>query len=142
MLLSPYVMKPTAIDTQRAVRALHRTRAEGLLVIDTPPLSPGDRGGVRALATLLGELEPERVVVVLPATLGAVAASQLLKALRPLRANALALTHADDTDQIGVAIEAACRSALAPEYMLRRARGGGWSVARLDPAGLAAKLVQ
>jgi flagellar biosynthesis protein FlhF len=142
MLLSPYVMKPTAIDTARAVRALRKTKSEGLLVIDTPPLSPGDRSGIRKLAALLAALEPERIVVVLPTTLSAVAAAQLLEALGPLKATALALTHADDTDQIGTAIEAACKFGLAPEYMLGRARTGGWSVGRLDPAGLAAKLVQ
>jgi flagellar biosynthesis protein FlhF len=142
MLLSPYVMKPTAIDTPRAVRALRKTKSEGLLVIDTPPLSPGDRSGIRKLASLLAELEPERIVVVLPTTLSAVSAGQLLEALGPLKANALALTHADDTDQIGMAIEAACKFGLAPEYMLGRARTGGWTVGRLDPAGLAAKLVR
>ncbi len=142
MLLSPYVMKPTAIDTTRAVRALRKTKSEGLLVIDTPPLSPGDRSGIRKLATLLAGLEPERIVVVLPTTLSAVAAGQLLEALGPLKANALALTHAEDTDQIGMAIEAACKFGLAPEYMLGRARMGGWTIGRLDPMGLAAKLVQ
>jgi flagellar biosynthesis protein FlhF len=142
MLLSPYVMKPTAIDTTRAVRALRKTKSEGLLVIDTPPISPGDRSGIRQLATLLAAIEPERIVVVLPTTLSSVSAAQLLKALRPLKANALALTHADDTDQIGMAIEAACKFGLAPEYLLGRPRTGGWSVQRLNPAGLAAKLVQ
>ena len=56
-----------------------------MLVIDTPPLSPRDRSGIRKLTALLGELQPERVVIDrLPATLGAVAAAQLLKALGPL----------------------------------------------------------
>ena len=85
-----------------------------MAVLDTPSLSPSDRAGVRELARLLAELEPERVVVALPATLGATAAAQLLQALRPLGANALAVTHADETDQIGVAVEAACRFGLAP----------------------------
>jgi flagellar biosynthesis GTPase FlhF len=142
MLLSPYVMKLTSIESSRAVRALRKTRGEGLLVIDTPPLSPGDRSGIRKLAGLLGELKPERVVIVLPATLGAVAAAQLLQALRPLGANSLAVTHADETDQIGVAVEVACKFGLAPEYMLDRGRSGGWRVGRMDPTGLAAKLLQ
>ena len=51
------------------------------------------------------------------------------------------MTHADETDQIGVAVEAACRFELAPEYMLDRARGGGWRLRRLDPAGLAAMVL-
>jgi hypothetical protein len=91
---------------------------------------------------LLAELQSERVVVALPATLGATAAAQLLGALAPLGATALAVTHADETDQVGVVVEAACRFHLAPEYMLDRARSGGWRLSRIDPTGLAAKLLQ
>jgi hypothetical protein len=141
MILSPQIMKPTAASTQRALRALRRARADGMAMIDTPRVSPGDRNGIRDLARLLGVLGPERVVVALPATLGATAAAQLLEALAPLGANALAVTHADETDQIGVAVEAACRFGLAPEYMLERARSGGWRLSPLDPAGLAARLL-
>ena len=141
-MLSPYLMKPTAIDTPRAIRALRKARSEGLLVVDTPPLSVGDRSGIRRLAGLLGELKPERVVVALPATLGAVATAQLVAALRPLGANALAVTHADETDQLGVAVEAACTFGLAPEYTLDHERSGRWRLSRVDPTGLAAKLLQ
>ena len=56
---------------------MRRSREEGLAVIDTPRVSPADRAGIRDLARLLAELEPERVVVALPATLGATAAAQL-----------------------------------------------------------------
>jgi flagellar biosynthesis protein FlhF len=141
VLLSPHLVKPTPARTPRALRALRRARTDGLAVIDTPSLSPSDRAGVRDLASLLGELKPERVVVALPATLGPAAASQLLAALKPLGANSLAVTHADETDQIGVAVEAACRFELAPEYVLDRSRGG-WRLSRVDPAGLAARLLQ
>ncbi len=142
MILSPQIMKPTPARSPRALRALRRARVDGMAVLDTPTLSPADRAGVRELARLLAELEPERVVVALPATLGAAAAAQLLEALRPLGANALAITHADETDQIGVAVEAACRFGLAPEYMLERGRGGGWRLGQIDPTGLAERLLQ
>jgi flagellar biosynthesis GTPase FlhF len=142
MILSPYVMKPTPAGSPRALRALRRARGDGMAVLDTPTLSPADKAGVRELARLLAELEPERVLVALPATLGAAAAAQLLEALRPLGANALAITHADETDQIGVAVEAACRFELAPEYMLERGRGGGWRLRQIDPTGLADRLLQ
>ena len=85
------------------------------------------------------------MVVALPATLGAAAADQLLEALAPLGANALAVTHADETDQIGVAVEAACRHGLAPEYVLERGSarpGEGWRVTRVDPGELAARMLQ
>ncbi len=142
MLLSPYIMRPTPARTPRALRALRRARGDGVAVLDTPSLSPSDRAGIRELAGLLAELEPERVVVALPATLGPAAAAQLLQALRPLGATSLAVTHADETDQIGVAVEAACRFAIAPEYVLDRGRGGAWRLSRVDPAGLAARLLQ
>ncbi len=141
LLLSPQLRKPIAADSDRAKRALRKAKAQGLLVIDTPPLSAGESGAVRKLGALLGDLEPERVTIAMPATLGAVAAAQLLKALGPLRANALALTHADETDQVGVAVEAACEFGLAPEYTLDRGRAGGWKLRRIDPTGLAATLL-
>ncbi|HYM54994.1 MAG TPA: hypothetical protein VES97_06505 [Solirubrobacteraceae bacterium] len=141
LILSPQIVKPTTASAPRALGALRRARGDGLAILDTPALSPADKAGIRELALLVGALEPERVVVALPATLGATAAAQLLGALRPLGANALAVTHADETDQIGVAIEAACRFGLAPEYMLDRARSGGWRLSRVDPTALAVRLL-
>jgi flagellar biosynthesis GTPase FlhF len=141
MIISPHVMKPVPAQSPRALRALRRVRGEGVAVLDTPSVSPSDRAGIRELASLLAELKPERVVVALPATLGATAAAQLLQALKPLGANALAVTHADETDQIGVAVEAACRFDLAPEYMLEHARAGGWRLRQLAPSALAERLL-
>ena len=141
LLLSPQLRKPVPAGGERARKALRKAKAEGLLVIDTPSLSPGEGSAIRKLGALLGALEPERVTVALPMTLGAVAAAQLLEALRPLKTNALALTHADETDQIGVAVQAACEWGLAPEYTLDRARAGGWKLRAIDPTGLAATLL-
>jgi flagellar biosynthesis GTPase FlhF len=140
IVLSPYIMKPSPARAPRALRAVGRARGDGVTVLDTPSVSPSDRTGIRELARLLGELKPERVVVALPATLGATAAAQLLQALKPLGANALAITHADETDQLGVAVEAACRFGLAPEYMLEGARAGGWRLRQVGPSALAERL--
>ncbi len=141
MILSPYIMKPSSARAPRALRALRRARDEGMTILDTPNLSPSDRAGIRELARLLTELKPERVLVALPATLGATAAAQLLQALKPLGANALAVTHADETDQLGVAVEAGCRFGLAPEYMLERGRASGWRLRQLAPSALAEMLL-
>jgi flagellar biosynthesis GTPase FlhF len=141
MLLAPHVVKPTPAGSPNALRALRRARGEGIAILDTPSLSPSDRTGTRELSRLLAEVEPERVVVALPATLGAIAAAQLLQALAPLGASALAITHADETDQLGVAVEAACRFGLAPEYMLERGRGGAWRLRQLTPQALAERLL-
>jgi hypothetical protein len=137
MLLTPQLVKPTPVENPRAQRALRRARSGGLVVLDTPRLSPADRTGIRHLGRLFSELEPERVIVALPATLGGAAAAQLLESLAALKPNALIITHAEETDQIGVAVEAACRFGLAPEYTLDRGRPHGWRLTRLDPAELA-----
>lgn len=142
LLLSPQLRKPIAADSDRAGRVLRKAKAEGLLVIDTPPLSSGESAGIRKLGALLADLQPERVTIAMPATLGAVAAAQMLEALRPLGANSLAFTHADETDQVGVAVEAAWEFGLAPEYTLDRGRVGGWKLRRIDPTGLAATLLR
>ncbi len=141
VMLTPHVMWPTPLSAPRAQRALRRVRGEGLLVIDTPRMSPADKAGIRELARLLGELAPERVVVALPATLGAAAAAQLLQALAPLGSNALAVTHTEETDQEGVAVEVACKFGLAPEYRLDRNRAGVWRVGLTDPNTLATRLL-
>jgi flagellar biosynthesis protein FlhF len=140
LLLSPHILEPTPIGDPRASRALEIARAQGLLLLDMPPLSPADRGSIRALAALLETLRPSRVVLALPATLGARPAAQLLEALRPLRASALAITHADETDQLGVAVQAACRFGLAPEYLLDRGRTRG-GLQQIDPTYLAERLL-
>ncbi len=87
-------------------------------------------------------------MLALPATLGATPAAQLLEALRPLNANALAVTHADETDQLGVAVQAACAFGLAPVYLLARGEQGGadgvlraWALSSIDPCQLADRLL-
>lgn len=142
MILSPRLLEPTPADGPRARRELRLAREDGLVVIDTPRLSPSQPAGIRELGRLLGELEPDRVVVALPATLGSVAAEQLLGALAPLGASSLVLTHVDETDQVGIGIELACRFGLAPEMLLEHAPAGGFKLKRMDPAELAASVLR
>jgi flagellar biosynthesis GTPase FlhF len=139
-LLSPAVLEPTPIAAPEVTQALRTAHAEGLLLLDLPALSPTDRGSIKAFAALLRSLEVDRVVVALPATLGAKPVAQLLEALRPLGASTLAITHADETDQLGVAVEAACAFDLAPEYLLDHGRGHGGLI-QIDPAYLAERLL-
>ncbi len=120
--------------------ALREGREGGLLLLDTPPLSPSDQASIGALAATLQWLQPDRVVLALPATLGAKPAGQLLEALRPLGASALVITHADATDQLGVAVQIACTFGLAPTYLLE---GGGSKgrLAQIDPTDLVDRLL-
>jgi hypothetical protein len=124
-------------------QALSEARAGGVLLIDTPPVSCADPRSTSALAELLEQVRPERVVLALPATLGATPAAQLLGALGPLGADALAITHADETDQLGVAVQTACAFGLAPIHLLARAESapGSWAVTWTDPFLLADRLL-
>ena len=140
VLLSPHVLEPTPLAASEVTQALRGAREDGLLLLDLPTLSPADRSSIRSLATLLESQAPDRVILALPATLGAKPAAQLLEALRPLGASALAITHADETDQLGVAVEAACSFGLAPEYLLDRGSGRGGLI-QIDPAYLADRLL-
>lgn len=139
MLLAPEILEPTPIADPHAAGALRSARENGLLLLDMPSVSPGDRGSVYDLAALLDTLQPDRVVLALPATLGARPAAQLLQAMRPLGASAIAITHADETDQLGVAVDAACAFGLAPEYLLDYSHQDG--LLRIDPAYLADRLL-
>jgi hypothetical protein len=105
--------------------ALREGWAGGLELLDTPPVSCADPDSIGSLAELLAPLAPDRVMLALPATLGATPAAQLLEALSPLGASALAITHADETDQLGVAVQAACTFGLAPLHLLARTERGG-----------------
>jgi flagellar biosynthesis GTPase FlhF len=140
VLLSPHLLEPTPLAAPQVAQALRDAREEGLLLLDLPALSPADRGSIRAVAALLGSVKPDRVILALPATLGAKQAAQLLEALAPLGASALAITHVDETDQLGVAVEAACAFGLAPEYLLDRGRGRGGLI-QIDPTYLADRLL-
>jgi len=142
LIMSPQMLEPQPADAPRVRRELRSASSDGVVVIDTPRLSPSEPGAIRELGRLLGELEPDRIVVALPVTLGAVAAEQLLASLDPIGPAALALTHADETDQLGVGVELACRFGLAPEMMLEHAPAGGWRLQRLDPAELAARILR
>jgi flagellar biosynthesis GTPase FlhF len=139
---------PEPTHSAPAEPALREARAGSLLLLDTPPLSSANPASIAALAELLTELAPDRVVLALPATLGATPAAQLLQALRPLNANALAVTHADETDQLGVAVQAACTFGPAPLYLLARAEQGGadgelkaWALSSIDPCQLVDRLL-
>ncbi len=130
-------------DTALDEPALREARAEGLLLLDTPTVSGASPSSIDALAQLLEQLQPDRVVLALPATLGATPAAQLLNALAPLQADALAITHADETDQLGVAVQTACAFGLAPIHLLARAESTprSWALSWIDPFLLADRLL-
>ncbi len=80
------------------------------------------------------------MVLALPATLGARSAARLLEAYRPLGTAALAVTHVDETDQLGVAVQVSCALGLAPAYLLEGGVGG-FALTQVEPADLARRLL-
>jgi flagellar biosynthesis GTPase FlhF len=76
---------------------------------------------VRELAGDLRRLGPDEVHLTLPATYGLHAARELLNGLAPLRPDALALTHADETGHLGTAIELAIQTGTPLSFVSRGA---------------------
>ncbi len=136
---------PAAIDDAEAEAqdpeaAAEDPKADTAAAEDSDAPNPGS---IAALAQLLADVASDRVVLALPATLGATPVAQLLQALRPLGANALAIIHADETDQLGVAVQAACAFESTPVYVLARADCSGanggpraWALSSIDPCRL------
>lgn len=140
LLLSPHVLEPATIDDPHASLALAQARADGLLLLDTPPVAAADEADVARSSALLERLAPDRAVLALPATYGARAATQLLEAIAPLCPTSIAVTHARETDQLGAAVQAACASGVAPAFLLDQRRGGE-GLLETDPADLAERLL-
>ena len=78
-----------------------------LVLVDTPAVSPGDEEGVKAFAADLRRLKGAEVHLCIPATLSAAAAKRVVAAFAPLKPAGIALTHVDETPQVGAVIELA-----------------------------------
>ena len=129
-----------AADAASAAPAIAALAGRAMVIVDAPAVSPRDEREVRALARDLKKLGSEERHLALPATLSTPAARELLAALAPVKPTAMALTHADETDCIGGALELAIESSLPVSYLGRGSDVlGGLQPA--DPATLAAIVV-
>jgi flagellar biosynthesis protein FlhF len=107
-LLHPYGVGVEVYESSAEAKARLASVAENTLVlVDTPAVSPSDEEGVKALATDLRRLRGAEVHLCLPATLSAAAAKRLLAAFEALKATGIALTHVDETPQVGAVVELA-----------------------------------
>jgi flagellar biosynthesis protein FlhF len=127
-------------DGARARTRVKTARREALVVLDTPSLATRDASGIAALATQLDPLALDEVQLALPATLSIQAARELLERLAPLQPTAIAITHADETDQIAVAVELACTAGLPLAYVNDGLDLPG-ALAPVDPGRLAEALL-
>jgi flagellar biosynthesis protein FlhF len=107
-LLHPYGVGVEVCESSADAKARLASVSERTLVlVDTPAVSPSDEEGVKALATDLRRLKGAEVHLCLPATLSAAAAKRLLGAFEALKPNGIALTHVDETPQVGAVVELA-----------------------------------
>jgi flagellar biosynthesis protein FlhF len=124
-----------AADAEQAARRLAR-RSPALTIVDTPAAGPGDRAATAQLSKDLRALGADEVHLTLPATLSAAAADELASALAPLGLTHVALTHADQTERPGAAVELAVTGRRALSYVCTRDE-----IEPADPDALAKQLL-
>jgi flagellar biosynthesis GTPase FlhF len=140
-ILEPHgVTVQTAERGSRAAGEIAASRAGALVVADTPTVSPGDPAGIGILGVELAALAPEEVLVALPATVNMNSARQMLTALQPLSPTGIIITHADETDQLGAAVELSLESGLPLVYVHQGLELPG-ALAPADPASIAERLL-
>ncbi|MEA2383120.1 MAG: hypothetical protein QOH72_3091 [Solirubrobacteraceae bacterium] len=107
-LLAPYGVAVEVVESSADCKARLAEVSDGTLVlVDTPAISPGDEEAVKALAADLRRLKGSEVHLCLPATLSAAAAKRLLAAFDALKPAGIAMTHVDETPQVGAVVELA-----------------------------------
>jgi flagellar biosynthesis GTPase FlhF len=108
-----------------------------LTIVDTPTVSPA--AGAKAVAALARQLRrfgPVDVHVVVPATFSAAAVRRLLDGLAPMQPAAIVLTHLDEVDHAGPALNEAIARGLALSYC-----SDVRALAPVDPSALAARVL-
>ena len=140
------LLAPTGVAVEVAESAadakerIAEMAGRALVLVDTPAVSPGDEEGVRALAADLRRLKGAEIHLCLPATLSAAAARRVVAAFAPLKAAGIALTHVDETPQVGAVVEVAIHGGPALTFVGRdTGLEGGLEIA--DPAAVAALVV-
>jgi flagellar biosynthesis GTPase FlhF len=102
---------------EQAQRAVRSARDTGFVIVDTPTATPTDPAAIESLAVSLAALELDGIYVTLPATLGPQAARRALASFGQLNPSAVAITHADETDQLAVVVEIAISHRIPLGYL-------------------------
>ena len=123
-----------------AAPAVQHGRDGGLVVIDTAGVTPRDPAGVEALAGELRSLSLDAVYIAVPATFSVHAARKLVEGFAALGADGIAVTHADEADQLGIAAELAHISGMPVAYIHEGLEIDG-ALSAADPSSLAARLL-
>lgn len=119
-LLAPYGVDLNAVESgAEGAARIAALRADHLVIIDTPGVSPRSTGELHALGTELDALAPDELHLAVPATIGPAAAQELVGGVRELGVGALVLTHTDETEMLGTGIGLAVDSGLPLSFLAR-----------------------
>jgi flagellar biosynthesis GTPase FlhF len=129
-----------AANGAEAAPAVQHGRDGGLVVIDTAAATPRDPASVHTLAAELRSLRLDAVYIAVPATFSVHAARKLLDGFAALGADGIAVTHADEADQLGIAAELSHISGMPVAYIHDGLELDG-ALAAADPSSLAARLL-
>jgi flagellar biosynthesis GTPase FlhF len=129
-----------AASGAEAAPAVHHGRDGGLVVVDTAAATPRDPDTVETLAAELRSLSLDAAYIAVPATFSVHAARKLIDGFAALGADGIAVTHADEADQLGIAAELSHISGMPVAYINEGLQlDGGLTAA--DPSSLAARLL-
>ena len=140
-LLAPYDVALHTVDggVEGAGR-IASLRGAGLVIVDTPGVSPRSPGELRALGDELRALAPDELHLTVSATIGPDAARELVGGVRELGVGAVVATHTDETEILGTVIGLAIDCSLPLSYLARgQAVDAGLQPA--SPVALAADLI-
>lgn len=129
-----------AANGSEAAPAVEHGRDGGLVVIDTTAATPRDPASVEALAAELRSLNLDAVYIAVPATFSVHAARKLIDGFAALGADGIAVTHADEADQLGIAAELSQISGMPVAYIHEGLELDG-ALSAADPSALAARLL-
>jgi flagellar biosynthesis protein FlhF len=119
-LLAPYGVALHAIESgAEGAARIAELRGDGLVIVDTPGVSPRSTGELRALGFELDSLAPDELHLAVPATISPASAQELVGGVRELGVGALVLTHTDETEMLGTVIGLAMDSGLPLSYLAR-----------------------
>jgi flagellar biosynthesis GTPase FlhF len=119
-LLAPYGVELHAVESgAEGAARIAGPRGEGLVIVDTPGVSPRSTGELRALGSELDALAPDELHLVVSATIGPAAAGELVGGVRELGVGALVPTHTDETEMLGTVVGLAIDSGLPLSFLAR-----------------------
>jgi flagellar biosynthesis GTPase FlhF len=129
-----------AANGAEAAPAVQHGRDGGLVVLDTAGAAPRDPASVDQLGAELRSLNLDAVYIAVPATFSVHAARKLLDGFAALGADGIAVTHADEADQLGIAAELSQISGMPVAY-IHDGLELDTALSAADPSALAARLL-